>query len=88
MAIRGAFTGVGTALIMTTVVLLAGFSTVLISDSREHRIFAWMGGITIAAALFGDLFFLPALLSRFGLGAKEGVSRKDRSPTNSPPSSN
>ena len=64
-AIRRAFTGVGTALIMTTVVLLAGFATVLTSDSREHRIFAWMGGITIASALFGDLFFLPALLARF-----------------------
>ena len=64
-AIRRAFTGVGTALIMTTVVLIAGFSTVLFSDSRDHRIFAWMGGITIAAALFGDLVFLPPLLLRF-----------------------
>ncbi len=67
-AIRKAFTGVGTALIMTTVVLLAGFSTVLLSESREHRIFAWMGGITIAAALIGDLTFLPALLAKYGSG--------------------
>ena len=64
-AIRRAFTGVGTALIMTTVVLLAGFATVLTSESREHRIFAWLGGITIAAALLGDLLFLPALLARY-----------------------
>ena len=64
-AIRKAFTGVGTALIMTTVVLLAGFATVLFSESREHRIFASMGSITIAAALFGDIIFLPALLARF-----------------------
>lgn len=64
-AIRKAFTGVGTALIMTTVVLLAGFGTVLLSESREHRIFAAMGTITIAAALFGDIVFLPALLARF-----------------------
>ena len=64
-AIRRAFVGVGTALIMTTVVLVAGFGTVLFSDSRDHRIFASMGGITIAAALFGDLVFLPALLARF-----------------------
>ena len=66
VAIRNAFTGVGTALIMTTVVLLAGFGTVLFSESREHRVFAWMGSITIAAALFGDMIFLPALLARFG----------------------
>ena len=64
-AIRNAFTGVGTALIMTTVVLVSGFATVLMSDSRDHFIFAAMGSITIAAALFADLVFLPALLSQF-----------------------
>jgi len=64
-AIRRAFTGVGTALIMTTVILVAGFSTVLFSDSRDHRIFATMGTLTIGTALFGDLVFLPALLARF-----------------------
>ena len=64
-AIRRAFTAVGTALVMTTLVLVAGFLTVLISDSREHRIFASMGAITVAAALFGDLVFLPAILARF-----------------------
>ena len=65
IAIRNAFTGVGTALIMTTVVLISGFATVLMSDSRDHFIFASMGTITIAAALFADLVFLPALLSQF-----------------------
>lgn len=64
-AIRKAFTGVGTALIMTTIVLVAGFSTVLLSDSREHFIFASMGAITLTAALFADLVFLPALLAKF-----------------------
>lgn len=65
VAIRNAFTGVGTALIMTTTVLVAGFLTVQFSDAREHRIFASMGAITVAAALFGDLIFLPAILARF-----------------------
>ena len=64
-AIRRAFTGVGTALIMTTIVLVAGFSTVLLSDSRDHFIFASMGAITLTAALFADLVFLPALLARY-----------------------
>ena len=64
-AIRRAFTGVGTALIMTTVVLVSGFATVLMSDSRDHFIFASMGSITIASALFADLVFLPAMLSLF-----------------------
>lgn len=64
-AIRRAFTGVGTALIMTTVILVAGFSTVVFSDMRDQRIFAIMSGLTIASALFGDLVFLPALLARY-----------------------
>lgn len=64
-AIRRAFTGVGTALIMTTLVLVAGFSTVMFSGNRDYFIFAVMGAITIAAALFADLIFLPPLLARF-----------------------
>lgn len=66
-AIERAATGVGAAMVMTTVVLLAGFSTVLLSDSREHHIFALMGGGTIGMAIIGDLIFLPALLTLFGV---------------------
>jgi len=64
-AIRDAFTGVGTALIITTLVLVAGFSSVFLADSRDHIIFASMGTITITAALFADLLILPAMLSWF-----------------------
>lgn len=64
-AIRRAFGSAGVAMVMTTVVLVAGFGTVAFSDSRDHHIFATMGVLTIAAALFGDLVFLPAMLSRF-----------------------
>lgn len=70
VAIRKAFTAVGTALVVTTVVLVSGFLTVLMSETREHRIFASMGAITVAAALFGDLVFLPAILSRFSGNSK------------------
>lgn len=65
-AIRKAFIGTGTALMMTTVVLNVGFATVLFSDMRDQRIFCAMAGLTISAALFGDLIFLPALLDLFG----------------------
>ena len=64
-AIRKAFGNVGVAMVMTTVVLVAGFGTVAFSDSRDHHIFASMGAITIAAALFGDLVMLPAMLACF-----------------------
>lgn len=65
LAIRRAFGNAGVAMVMTTVVLVAGFGTVAFSDSRDHHIFATMGVLTIAAALFGDLVFLPAMLSRY-----------------------
>ncbi|MEO1979223.1 MAG: MMPL family transporter, partial [Fuerstiella sp.] len=77
-AIRNAFTGVGTALIMTTTVLIAGFGTVILSESRDHKIFATMGVLTIGSALFGDLIFLPALLGRFASKKdRDSVSSKD-----------
>lgn len=70
VALRRSFVGVGSALIMTTIILIAGFSTVLMSDARDHRIFAVMGVLTISTALFGDLVFLPAILW-FIYGRKE-----------------
>lgn len=66
IAIRRAFTGVEVLLVMTTVVLVAGFSTVAFSDSRDHHIFAMMGALTIACALLGDLIILPAMISWLG----------------------
>jgi len=64
-AVRSTFVGVGTALITTTMVLIAGFGTVLTSDLPGHRTFASMACWTIGAALVGDLLFLPALLLCF-----------------------
>ncbi|QDT11488.1 efflux RND transporter permease subunit [Stieleria marina] len=72
--IRKAFVGVGTALIMTTMILMIGFSTALFSDSRDFRIFAAMGILTIGSALFADLIFLPALLLRYAPPSLRGSS--------------
>lgn len=72
-AVRATFIGVGTALITTTLVLMAGFGTVLTSDLPGHRTFASMACWTIGAALIGDLVFLPALLLCFDR-TKQSVS--------------
>lgn len=88
-AIRKAFVGVGTSMIMTTMVLAVGFATVLFSDMRDQRIFAAMGLLNIVAALFGDLVILPAMLASF---TKEAVPQVtdvpgeagESSPVNSP----
>ena len=61
-AIKRTFFGVGGALIITTIVLISGFATVLISPLPTHRMFSMMACATIGGALVGDLLFLPALL--------------------------
>jgi predicted RND superfamily exporter protein len=58
-------------MIMTTLVLVVGFATVVFSDMREQRIFASMGVLTLAAALVGDLILLPAMLLRFASPRRE-----------------
>ena len=65
LSIERSFQGVGTGMIMTTVVLVAGFMSVLTSDTRDHRIFASLSIITLVTALLCDLFMLPALLAYF-----------------------
>ncbi len=61
-AIHETFFGVGGALVITTIILISGFATVLISPLPTHRMFSMMACATIGGALVGDLLFLPALL--------------------------
>lgn len=64
-AIRRTFHKVGVALIMTTVVMVIGFATIISSDLPGQQTFGAMCCCTIAAALFGDMLILPALLAWF-----------------------
>jgi hypothetical protein len=64
-SIQRAFTGVGSALVMTTIVLVTGLMTAVFGDARDARLFGIMGAITLTSALFADIFFLPALLKQF-----------------------
>jgi uncharacterized protein len=52
-------------MMMTTLVLVAGFSSVLTSEIRDFRMFGILGIITLTSALLCDLFMLPALLKSF-----------------------
>jgi hypothetical protein len=63
--IERAFHGVGTGLIMTSIVLVAGFASVATSPTPDIQKFAILGVITLVTALLADLFLLPALLSYF-----------------------
>lgn len=61
-AIRRTFKVVGTALVMTTVALVAGHGIVMISSFPAVRVFGMLAAVTIASALVGDLLILPAIL--------------------------
>ncbi|MEM7395717.1 MAG: MMPL family transporter, partial [Verrucomicrobiota bacterium] len=75
-AIRRTFVTVGSPLVMTTVVIIAGFAAVLISQLPTHRSFAILGSMTLAGALVADLIILPALLAC--LSKKTGDSHEDK----------
>jgi predicted RND superfamily exporter protein len=57
-----AFKNVGFALSTTTIALVAGFGVLSFSGFKINSDMAMLTAITIAIALFVDLFFLPTLL--------------------------
>ena len=76
LAIERDFTGVGSALLMTTIVLVTGRMTAVFGDARDARLFGVMGAMTLASALFADdaldgILFRPC--ATFG-GAKGDAS--------------
>lgn len=63
VALRYAFTTVGVALIITTLVLVIGFGVMSFSPFEPSARMAELALITISSALIFDLLFLPALIS-------------------------
>ncbi|MBU1436005.1 MAG: MMPL family transporter [Gammaproteobacteria bacterium] len=64
-AIRYAFHSVGHALLITTVVLVCGFSVLVFSNFRLNSDMGLLTGIIIVVALIIDFLFLPAFLLQF-----------------------
>ena len=63
-AVRYAFTTVGTALWVTTLVLIAGFSVLAFSTFKVNAGMGMLTAIAIALALIADFLFLPPLLMK------------------------
>jgi len=61
-AVRYAFNTVGTAMWITTVALVAGFSVLIFSGYNMNAHMGLLSAITISLALVLDYFFLPTLL--------------------------
>ena len=67
-AVRYAFQTVAKPLVITTIVLVAGFSVLLLSDFTVNSKMGIMIGTTISIALIFDFLLLPALLMKFDKG--------------------
>ena len=78
-AVEYAFATVGTALWVTTLVLVAGFMVLALSDFNMNAHMGIFTACTITLALIFDFFALPAMLLKFD--AKKNVSVEDASNT-------
>jgi len=65
-AVRYAFSTVGTALWVTSLVLIIGFGILALSTFELNSSMGLLTSITIALALVADFLFLPPLLMKFG----------------------
>ena len=66
-ATRYAFHHVGMAMVVTSLVLVAGFSVLTFSDFELNAGMGLLSAVTIAVALVADLLLLPPLLMRLAL---------------------
>ncbi len=70
-AVRHAFATVGTALWVTSLVLVLGFSVLALSNFELNAGMGLLTALTIALALAADFLLLPALLLQFGGKSEE-----------------
>ncbi len=66
-AVRYAFSTVGTALWVTSLVLVCGFGILALSNFELNSGMGLLTAITIAFALVADFLFLPTLLMKYGV---------------------
>lgn len=64
-SILRSYQAVGSAMMMTSLVLLVGFGSLQISEMPTTRLFSGLSCLTIFAGLVGELIILPAMLRCF-----------------------
>jgi predicted RND superfamily exporter protein len=67
-AVHMGITGAGRAMVITTILLIAGLAVLLTSDFIPNRRFAELTSLTMVSALVGDLILLPACIKVFWRG--------------------
>lgn len=73
-AIEDTFAVVGSAIVLTTVALILGFSTLAVSGFAINQHIGILTSVVIFFALIADLFFLPAVLARVNGDRKDALS--------------
>ena len=73
-AIRYAFHTVAQAIVVTSLILIAGFSVLANSDFAMNSLMAMLTAIAIAMALVADFLLLPALLIKLDSRKTSGAS--------------
>ena len=76
-AVRYSFSNVGKALLITTVVLVAGFGVMATSTFKVNAEMGLLTAVTILIALIIDFFFLPPLLMLLTKKDKSSVNTKN-----------
>lgn len=76
-AIRNAIVHTGRPVIITSIILAAGFAVNMLSAFPNNARVGALGAFVIVVALLADLFVLPALLQMFGRGAFRGTDHDD-----------
>lgn len=79
-AVRYAFRTVGTAIVLTTVILTAGFLVLALSTFRINFELGLLTAIAIVLALLTDFFLLPALLVSRPRAERKEVASNDAVP--------
>lgn len=76
-ALKSTYLGTGKAILLTTIILIGGFSMLLVSDFMGTFYMGLMIFITLIVALLADLFLLPLLLLYFFPDPNKKVSYKN-----------
>ena len=74
-AIRYAFSSVGAALVITSVILVVGFSVLMTSPFKLNATLGALSAMTVAIALGVDLLLLPGILALVDRSSIKGTSK-------------
>lgn len=65
-ALQITFTETGKAILLTSIILFAGFMILFFSAHPPTRTVGWLIAVTLVSALLADVMIIPLLLRRFG----------------------